>query len=59
MQQDATNVNQCEPCPTNARNETLMVLDDKNPEAASIFKINCPYYAGMMLVYRMVLMPVF
>lgn len=46
MQQDATNVNQCEPCPTNARNETLMVLDDKNPEAASIFKINCPYYAA-------------
>mgnify|MGYP002803984866 CR=1 FL=1 len=40
MHRNAFTTEQCKPCKTSSRNETLMSL---HPEAASIFKINCPY----------------
>ena len=52
MQQNATSLEQCEPCPKKAKqNETWSTLHENHPDAANIFEINCSHYPGMMLAY--------
>ena len=52
MQENATNLKQCQPCPNKAKqNETWTALQDDYRDAANIFETNCLYYQGMTLVY--------
>ncbi|XP_028409632.1 hemicentin-1-like [Dendronephthya gigantea] len=43
LHQNATDLKQCDPCPTDGRNETLSALKDKKPGLVEIFKENCPH----------------